>query len=547
MADDTLEPVRRMARSRFGYDDLGTGQEAAIGSLLAHRDTLCVLPTGAGKSAIYQLVGLHARMLTLVISPLIALQRDQVAALERIAPGAAAEINSTLTDTERVEVLARLRGRESGFLFLAPEQLARPDMLAWLTEARPGLVVVDEAHCISEWGQDFRQDYLRLGAAIDALNHPPVLALTATASPPVRTEIVERLHLDDPAIIVEGFDRPNIRLAVESFPDDGARTEQLLERIARASMPGIVYTTTRKGSEALAEQIEARGLQAAAYHAGLKTDTREAVQEAFMDDRIAVIVATTAFGMGIDKPNVRFVYHHGVSDSPDAYYQEIGRAGRDGEPAEAILFSTPDDFDLKRFQAGVGQLEVDDVEPVLSSLVRHRRPLDATALREDVDLTDTRLNRVLNRLEDIDAVELRPDGTIELADRRADPAATAEAAVDEQRQRQHFAQSKLEMMRRYIDDEECRRAFLLHYFGEPFEGRCGNCDICDRGLSAPTPEERGAQEEFPTGVRVRHTSLGDGAITHADADAITVLFDRGGYRMLSRKIIAESDLLSRLP
>ncbi|MGN6031913.1 MAG: RecQ family ATP-dependent DNA helicase [Thermomicrobiales bacterium] len=541
-----LDAIRRLAASRFGFACLGAGQEEAIQALLDRQDVLCVLPTGAGKSAVYQLVGLHARLLVVVVSPLIALQRDQVTSLDAIAPGLAVEVNSTLTEVEREEVLDDLRTRGHGFLFLAPEQLVRSDTLAWLESVKPGLVVVDEAHCVSEWGQDFRQDYLRIGAAIDALGHPPVLALTATASPPVRREIAERLHLENPQVIVAGFDRPTIHLAVVSFDDEDERTTALVDGVVAASFPGIVYAATRKASEEIAEALVERGVRAAAYHAGLKASVRAEVQEAFMEDRVEVIVATTAFGMGIDKPNVRFVYHHGASDSLDAYYQEIGRAGRDGEPAEAILFATPTDFTLKRFQAGAGQLESDDVEPVILALRNLPQPVEPSILREHIDLTDTRLNRVLNRLEDVDALELRADGTIDLPDPGLDPEAAAQAAVAEQRHRQRFAQSKLEMMRHYVDHEGCRRAFLLQYFGEPYPGRCGHCDVCDRhgGTSADRAVETAGP--YPIGSRVRHVSLGDGTVTHAGSGEITVLFDRGGYRTLSVELVQEGELLAEL-
>src|ERR687889_1044485 len=300
--------IDRTARDVLGFEALRPGQREAIESVLAGRDTLAVLSTGSGKSAIYQIAGLLSPGATLVVSPLIALQRDQVDALRERALGAA-QLNSSLPEGERAEALAELAEAALEFLFLAPEQLSNAEVLDELAAARPTLVVVDEAHCISEWGHDFRPDYLRLGAAIETLGHPPVLALTATAAPPVRDEIVERLGLRDPEIVVRGFDRPNIDLAVERFHDERHKDEALLDAVAAAAKPGIVYAATRKRTEELTAALAERGVEAAAYHAGLKKSERERAQERFMDSDLEVIVATTAFGMGVDKADVRFVFH----------------------------------------------------------------------------------------------------------------------------------------------------------------------------------------------------------------------------------------------
>ncbi|MDF2762576.1 MAG: ATP-dependent helicase RecQ, partial [Thermomicrobiales bacterium] len=321
--------VGRIARAKLGYEQLRPGQEEAIAAVLAGHDTLAVMPTGSGKSAIYQIAGAIIPGVTVVVSPLIALQQDQVEAIAEMDAGGAALLNSALLAAEREEALDEFAQGATEFLFLAPEQFANEETFARVQASEPSLFVVDEAHCISEWGHDFRPEYLRLGAVIEALAHPRVLALTATASPPVRREIVERLGMREPRIVVRGFDRPNIRLAVEGFSEEEDKRQALIARVVDAPKPGIVYAATRKHAEELAAALGEQGVNAVAYHAGMAAGERARIQEAFMSDAVDVIVATTAFGMGVDKPDVRFVYHLDVSESVDAYYQEIGRAGRD--------------------------------------------------------------------------------------------------------------------------------------------------------------------------------------------------------------------------
>jgi ATP-dependent DNA helicase RecQ len=514
--------ILALARSALGFRRLRPGQREAVRALLDGRDVLAVMPTGSGKSAIYQLAALKIPGPTVVVSPLVALQRDQVAAIARRRLADAAQANSTVPAGERRQAIEDFSQGDLEFLFLAPEQLANPDTLEHVVAAKPSLLVVDEAHCISAWGHDFRPEYARLGEMLEAIGRPRALALTATAAPPVRREITERLGLRDPAVVVRGFDRPNISLAVERFSDADARDAAVVERVAATDgRAGIVYAATRARTEALAERLAGAGVAAVAYHAGLRAADRRAAQEAFMDDDGTVIVATTAFGMGIDKPDVRFVVHADAPESLDAYHQELGRAGRDGGPAEAVLFFRPEDLGLRRFFAGRAQLGADQLEQVAEALERQDGKTGTDELRRATGLSRTRLEAALNLLERA--------GTPEAA-----------AALEEDHRRVEL--SRIEMLRAYAEDDACRRELLLTYFGEPFRPPCGACDNCHAGLAGgarPEPDDL----PFAVDARVRHKSWGPGRVLRYDGDRMVVLFDRAGYRTLSVATVLERKLL----
>ena len=540
----TGRELRRVAREAFGYESLRPGQEAAIQAVLQGHDTLAVMPTGWGKSAIYQLAGLQIPGPTLVISPMIALQRDQVASLEEQDVGGAALLNSTLKAAARRETLANLREGDLEFLFLAPEQFNNPEALESLQAAKPSLFVVDEAHCISEWGHDFRPDYLKLGTIIEKLGHPRVLALTATAAPPVRDEIIERLGMHNPKVVVQGFDRPNIWLGVERYEEEIGKKKALLERVLEAPKPGIVYASTRKRAEAMAEALREQGVKAVAYHAGMKVSEREQVQTAFMnaEDEAEVIVATTAFGMGIDKPNVRFVFHYDISDALDAYYQEIGRAGRNGEEAQAILFYRPTDLGLRRFFAGSGQIDLDQLERVAQILKVHGEPVNPLDLAEETGLSQSRLTTAISRLEEVGALETLPSGEVVASDQTIDLSKAIEEAVQAQEEHQQFSQSRIEMMKGYAELHDCRRRYLLNYFGEEIGQPCGFCDNCDKGHSRD--ELTQAQHRpFLLNSRVAHKSWGEGLVMRYEGDKIVVLFDKIGYKTLALAFVTENSLL----
>ncbi len=531
--------VRRIARDDFGYDALRPGQEAAMRAVLDGHDTLAVMPTGSGKSAIYQIASLLLPGPTVIVSPLIALQRDQVAAIAGNGAGNAALLDAKISASERRDALEGLHTDAVQFLFLAPEQFGNAAVLDHLTAAHPALIVVDETHCVSEWGHDFRPDYLKLGGVIETLGRPTVLALTATAAPPVRAEIIERLGLRDPRVIMQGFDRPNIWLGVERYDNEDAKDRALIERVVAAAKPGIVYAATRKHAEEIAAALAEKGLSAAAYHAGMRATERADVQAAFMADEIAVIVATTAFGMGIDKPNVRFVFHADISDSVDAYYQEIGRAGRDGDEATAILFYHPEDLGLRRFFAGSGQVDADQIAQVAEAIGAHDGPVDPTEVRAETGLSQSKRTAALNRLEEVGVVETLPDGAVDNPEPVADVGTVAEEAARRQEAHHQFDQSRIAMMRGYAELNDCRRTYILNYFGEATDGPCGFCDNCDAGVIGTEATE----EPFALNTRVAHAEWGDGTVMRYEGDKITVLFDTVGYKSLAVPLVMERSLL----
>jgi ATP-dependent DNA helicase RecQ len=533
--------VRRIARDKFGFDELRPGQEAAMRSVLDGRDTLAVMPTGSGKSAIYQVASLLLPGPTIIVSPLIALQRDQVESIEENGVGNAALLNSTLSATDRRATLEGVEERHVQFLFLAPEQFDSAEVLDRVRAARPALIVVDEAHCVSEWGHDFRPEYLKLGGVIEALGHPTVLALTATAAPPIRAEIIERLGMRETREIVRGFDRPNIWLGVERFDDEQAKQRALIERVVEEEKPGIVYAATKRRAEEIAAALRAQGIAAAPYHAGMKTAEREETQAAFMADEIAAIVATTAFGMGIDKPNVRFVFHADISDSVDSYYQEIGRAGRDGAAARAILFYRPEDLGLRRFFAGSGQVDADQIAQVAETIASHDGPVDPADVRTETGLSQSKLTAALSRLEDVGAVETLPGGAVDNPEPIADIAQVAEEAARQQEAHHQFDQSRIEMVRGYAELRDCRRTYILNYFGEETDSPCGHCDNCDAGRVAEQPV---SDEPYPLNSRVAHREWGDGTVMRYEGDKITVLFDTVGYKSLAVPVVRERGLLA---
>ncbi|MFF7362048.1 RecQ family ATP-dependent DNA helicase [Streptomyces sp. NPDC008125] len=556
--------LQDVARDVFGWDRLRPEQTMAMEAVMERRDTLVVMPTGAGKSAVYQVPGVLLSGPTVVVSPLIALQRDQVQGLLRRTGTDAAAVNSTQTGGENAAVWDRISAGDVDFLFLAPEQLAKDEVVEQLAAAEPALFVVDEAQCVSSWGHDFRPEYLRLGQVLQRIGRPPVLALTASAAAPVRADIVAHLGMRDVREVVTGFDRPNIHLEVIPFRDAAVKARAVVERAAAEPKPGLVYAATRREAEEYANELSLLGLDVAAYHAGLPAQERGDVHDRFLAGALDVVVATSAFGMGIDKPDVRFVLHASVPGSLDAYYQEIGRAGRDGEQSRAILAYRPQDLGLQRFFSA-GRPDPDTVTQVARTLAEHDGPVHPSDLRAETHLTASRLTAVVNLLEQVDAVHTTGRGDVEPAP-GIDPAHAAQQAVELGDAHQQLERSRVDMMRGYAETTGCRRRFLLGYFGQvrdEAEG-CGSCDVCEaaelsREGAAPGPavlagtggripapageETAGGGHPYRPGTRVRHQHWGEGSVMSEEDRSLTVLFQTVGYRTLSLEVVREQGLL----
>ncbi|WP_020075950.1 RecQ family ATP-dependent DNA helicase [Cryocola sp. 340MFSha3.1] len=536
-----MSRIQEVARESFGWEQLRPGLAEAMEVLLGGGDVLAVMPTGYGKSSLYQVTGTILDGVTIVVSPLISLQEDQVRALSeaRDVPGAVA-INSSAGQRERERDWEALESGEAGFAFLAPEQLANPEVRERLRAVDVSLFAVDEAHCVSSWGHDFRPDYLLLGDVIDELGHPPVVAMTATGAPPVRAEISERLGLRKPRLFATGFDRPNLRLEVVRHEEDAAKRAAVVEQIRGLEGAGLVYVATRKDAELYADEIGEAGIPAAAYHAGLRRAERDDVYERFMDGRARVVTATSAFGMGIDKHDVRSVVHASVTDSLDSYYQEAGRAGRDGEPARVTLHYRPEDFALTKFFSGGGP-DADELARVFGAIALEPG-ITRAGLAERVQISVRSLGRLLGLLRDADVLSGSDDDL-----RAADvvPGDAAAKAVAEAESRQRIEHSRAQLMQEYAETGMCRRQFLLGYFGEELPEPCGNCDTCSSGSAQRWAAEHDAAREdpFPLAARVRHETWGPGVVMHTEADRLTVFFDDAGYKVLSLSAVTDAGLL----
>jgi ATP-dependent DNA helicase RecQ len=539
----SADPILTAARQVFGFRALRPGQREAVESVLGGRDTLAVLATGGGKSAIYAVAGHLLQGPTLVISPLIALQHDQLAALQGRASAVA--INSGSTARQHREALERLADGRPDYVFLAPEQLANSEVLHEIARMRPVLLAVDEAHLVSQWGPDFRPDYLRIGQAAEAIGRPVILALTATAAPSVREEIIRRLGMRDPSVMIRGFARPNIHLAVHSyFTDEAHKLEVIGHDVMEAAGNkghGIVYGATHKRVETLAKQWRSRGLRAAAYHAGLPASQRLEVEDRFRHGDLQVVVATIAFGMGVDKPDIRWVFHADVSGSVDEYYQEIGRAGRDGAHADAVLYYRLEDLRLPRMYASSSGPSVESLRALATALAGQHGPTDLIEIRQRTDLSRQRIGSTAMALADADGVTIDADGRVTVT---GDLDEAVAKAVEMIHDRRVIERTRTETMGAYAEQLGCRWKFLLEYFGEPAPDRCGHCDNDE--LATPLADEDSAPHPFPRGSRVRHRVFGEGEVVGYPGPRILLAFDSAGYKSLDLGLVRDGGLLEKV-
>jgi len=475
----------------FGFSTFRPGQADAIHHVLAGRDTLVVMPTGAGKSLIFQFPALLLDGVTLVISPLIALMKDQVDRL--LAQNISATyINSSLSLAEQNACIRRMREGAYKLVYIAPERLRSVGFARALGRARVARLVVDEAHCISQWGHDFRPDYLRLRQARPEMGLPPVIALTATATPDVQEDISHQLGMEHTVRIVTGFNRPNLHFSVRFTPDSTAKQRELQNLLKNTRGSSIVYVGTRRLSEEIADFVRrACGMTTAAYHAGLDGNERKRIQDAFMHGQIPVVVATNAFGMGIDKPDIRAVIHYSLPGTVEAYYQEAGRAGRDEVPAEATLLYSPDDRRLQEWFIENDAPNIDELERlyrllrsasegalVRASLTEISRAAGLHDIKTRVGLSELERAGALLHLGDEMgqmALQVLPRRELNLGD-----------IVARLEQHREHKRDKLSQMIAYAEGNLCRRRFILDYFGDPGSADAERC--CDNCLVlSPTP------------------------------------------------------------
>lgn len=519
MVADPMDAPQQTLRTIFGFRHFRPGQAEAVTAALDGRDALVVMPTGFGKSLCYQLPALIRDELTIVVSPLVSLMEDQVSGLARIAPGRVEVVNGLRNGAQNAAALERVLRREVRLLYVAPERFSAPGFLEALARVPVGSFVVDEAHCVSQWGHDFRPDYFALAEVAGRLGARATMALTATATPRVASDVVRHLRLRDPVRVRTGFDRPNLELSVIACGGALDKRRRLAAALgAPDALPAIVYTGTRSASEQLASALTvALRRQVLPYHAGLDRATRASVQERFMSGEAPVIVATNAFGMGIDKHDVRTVCHASVPSSLEAYYQEAGRAGRDGDEARCLLFAERRDKGLHVFFIQRSRVSEEALERVAERLLwagaDGRYDLAASELRGILGARDDdgdALRAVIGYLARAGFVKPSPASPGRLAGRIVGPwdrlvlGRCVSAARDAERAR--WAQYRA--MWSYVEGPGCRRRALLEYFGDrsaatPTDACCDVCAVAGTPLAAGVRAEPSRQPRPAPGRKAR--------------------------------------------